>query len=388
MGQGQYTFEGYDLATGKGIYQGNFPKGTPKTEKGERILNYIQNVWSHKLIDLVVENADGTTSIIQAQFDPDYDEKGNRQTDASKMMGGNRHGNAHERRVTLDLADDYYQIASEAKYNYSKKEEGKTSDTHEDVEAWHYFVNEILYKENGETKIAPYAVTINVKERGDGSFVYSFNAEEQQKFDAEQQKRQRTRRTLHADVNQTGITGKANALPSANSIRNKDRGVNKEISDITPKLDDSQNSMGRSFNELVQSQRGEIPNIMPKLDPAAKTQQAAQNAAEMQREVPDIMPKLADIGSQADATAGDPEFEAYMDSLAQDENDLTDPVTTADHLYDAKLRRLQQEEAQPESNSNIQIFFLIVLMAPFSNRETCACEMPTSAETSIWVLPS
>lgn len=34
------------------------------------------------------------------------------------------------------------------------------------------------------------------------------------------------------------------------------------------------------------------------------------------------------------------------------------------------------------------IFFLMVLMAPFSSRDTWAWEMPTSAETSIWVLPS
>ena len=34
------------------------------------------------------------------------------------------------------------------------------------------------------------------------------------------------------------------------------------------------------------------------------------------------------------------------------------------------------------------IFFLMVLMAPFSSRETCAWEIPTSAETSICVFPS
>ena len=31
--------------------------------------------------------------------------------------------------------------------------------------------------------------------------------------------------------------------------------------------------------------------------------------------------------------------------------------------------------------------FLICFKALFSNRETCACEIPISADTSIWVLP-
>ena len=34
------------------------------------------------------------------------------------------------------------------------------------------------------------------------------------------------------------------------------------------------------------------------------------------------------------------------------------------------------------------MFFLICLMAFFSRRETCACEMPISRATSVWVRPS
>lgn len=98
--------------------------------KGERILNYINDVWSKSPITLRIEK-DGSTRYIEAQFDPDYDPSGNRLTDASKLMGGNRHGTSSEQRVTLDLADDYYQIASEAKYNYSKDETGKELTTHE-----------------------------------------------------------------------------------------------------------------------------------------------------------------------------------------------------------------------------------------------------------------
>lgn len=206
-----YSFEGYDEKTRKGIYQSNFPKGTPKLAKSQRILELIQNVWSKKPIDLVIQNEDGTTRTIQAQFDPTYSEDENIRTDASKLMAGNRHGTSSEQRVTLDMADDYYQIASEAKYNYSKPETGKDSATHQGVLQWHYFVNDILFQEYGEKEMTPYRVTINVKERNDGQFVYSFNAERQ-----ESKKGSSTRRTLHADVNQTAESGKANAQPDIN----------------------------------------------------------------------------------------------------------------------------------------------------------------------------
>ena len=42
------SFQGY-AEDGKGKYRGNFPKGTPKKAKSEKILNYIKNVWSKNL---------------------------------------------------------------------------------------------------------------------------------------------------------------------------------------------------------------------------------------------------------------------------------------------------------------------------------------------------
>ena len=54
---------------------------------------------------------------ILAKLDPTIDKSQNTPTDASKIAGGNRHGNHTEQRVTLDLADDYYQIASDSTYN-------------------------------------------------------------------------------------------------------------------------------------------------------------------------------------------------------------------------------------------------------------------------------
>lgn len=216
-------FKGYDAKTGKGIYESNFPKGTPKAAKAQRILNYIQNVWSKKPIRLVVEKPGEAPREIMARFDPTYDQGQNIPTDASKLMGGNRHGNASEQRVTLDLADDYYQIASESGYNGFKEETGKDSPTHDNVKEWHYFVNDILFQEYGETETAPYRVTINVKERSDGSFVYSFNAEREDK-------RPSTRRTLHADVNQTATSGEANAQPSTDIVDQGGENVNTQTS--------------------------------------------------------------------------------------------------------------------------------------------------------------
>lgn len=174
---------------GKKIFQSNFPKGTPKAAKSERILGLIQNVWSKKPISLVISNGE-TSRTILAQFDPTIDENKIIPTDASKIAGGNRHGNHTEQRVTLDLADDYYEIASDAKYNYSKKETGKKLNTHNDVNMWHYFFTEIYFMEQEGDSYTPYTVTVNVKEKDDGDFVYSFNAE----------KESSTRQTLHADV--------------------------------------------------------------------------------------------------------------------------------------------------------------------------------------------
>ena len=220
----QYSFRGYS-EDGRGIYESNFPKGTPKRAKGERILRYIQDVWSKKPITLRIEDQNGIR-YIEARFDPEYDDKHGYQSDASKLMGGNRHGTSAEQRVTLDLADDYYQIASEATYNYSKPETGKTSLPHQDVRNWHYFVNDILFQEHGETELVPYRVTINVKEKENGNFVYSFSAEKQKE-------ELNTQRTLHAAVTPT-VESESNAQLFDSSIAKNEKNVNRQYSLNTP----------------------------------------------------------------------------------------------------------------------------------------------------------
>lgn len=224
----KFSFEGY-AEDGKGKYKSNFPQGTPKKAKGERILKYIQEVWSKKPIRLKI-NEDGVERYIEAKFDPTFDESENIPTDASKLMGGNRHGTAAEKRVTLDLADDYYQIASEARYNYSKDETGKENPTHKDVSRWHYFVNDIYFAEYDSKEYAPYRVTINVKEKSDGEYVYSFSAEKQREFD--------TPRTLHAVVND-GNNPDANVKLSDNKVTQNTPIVKNNIS-----KDDTNNSEG------------------------------------------------------------------------------------------------------------------------------------------------
>jgi len=107
-------------------------------------------------------------------------------------MGGNKHGNSTEKRVTLDLADDYYKLASEALHNYTKDEVGKTTTPHLGVKRWHYLVNDIYFAEYGEKQLTPYRVSINVKEKDNGHYFYSFSAEKSGETT--------TPRTLHAEV--------------------------------------------------------------------------------------------------------------------------------------------------------------------------------------------
>lgn len=240
-GNTKYSFQGY-AEDGRGKYQSNFPKGTPKTAKSQRILRYIQDVWSKKPIRLKI-NEGGIERYIYAQFDPTYDESKNEFNDATKLMGGNRHGTSSEQRVTLDLADDYYQIATESTYNYSKDETGKEHPAHKDVKKWHYFVNDIYFAEYGSKEYVPYRVSINVKEKSDGNFVYSFSAEKIRGQDAPQ--------TLHAAVNE-GENPNANDL-SSNPIKPQSgNGVNTQYMQdgekysVSPVLDAEETVQGQS----------------------------------------------------------------------------------------------------------------------------------------------
>lgn len=258
----KYSFEGYS-EDGKGKYKSNFEKGTPKFSKAETILKYIQNVWSKKPIRLkITEN--GESRYIEAKFDPTYDEAGNIVTDASKLMGGNRHGTSSEQRVTLDLADDYYQIATESKYNYSKDETGKDNPAHKGVKKWHYFINDIYFAEYGSDEYKPYRVSINIKERADGDYVYSFSAEKQEKSG--------TPRTLHAVVNE-GETPNANAQLSNNKIPQSDTVVKKYYMQH-----DEKNSKSNHKNSVTPASEAETIARLAKEGRSAEYIQSRVNA--------------------------------------------------------------------------------------------------------------
>ena len=246
----EYSFKGR-AKDGKAIYESNFSKGTPKSAKSQRILEYIKNVWSKKPITLLISNGE-TSRTILAQFDPTVDESQNIPTDASKLAGGNRHGNHTEQRVTLDLADDYYQIANEAIYNYSKEESGKDSVTHSGVKIWHYFINDIYFAEQGEKELTPYTVTINVKEKDNGIFVYSFNAEKTKEIS--------TRQTLHAAVN----TRKgANGELFIDSIPDKNEKVNPKSQKNSGKVSYSMKDSSSLMQGVTEALRREAAKEFP-----------------------------------------------------------------------------------------------------------------------------
>ena len=293
-GEAKHSFKGYDEKTGRGIYESNFPLGTPRKAKAERILSLVQNVWSKMPIDLVIEE-DGKKRNIQAQFDPTYDPSGNTPSDVTKLMGGNRHGTASERRVTLDLADDYYQIASEATYNYSKEETGKSSAPHENVRQWHYFINDILFQEHGKTEMEPYRVSVNVKERSDGQFVYSFSAERQNE-------RLSTRRTLHADVNQTAESGEANAQPDRSIPQPGEKSNEKfSLKGTRDMLDAVKELMERADREAGWTEaefRREVDQIAKRIygsqvEQAKEQAKARDKAGQQRRSAADLRRKIA-----------------------------------------------------------------------------------------------
>lgn len=239
---------------GRSMYEGNFPMGTPKSAKSSVILEYIQNVWSKKPIQLDVVGEDGTRRKIMAQFDPSYDPTGERKGDASKIAGGNRHGTSAEQRVTLDLGADYHSILSESSYNYSKEESGKATFAHNGVKTWHYYVDEIYFAEKGTKDFKPYTVSINVKEKDDGAFVYSFSAEKGE-FS--------TPGTLHAPVD-SPVSGTADAKLSMDMVTQGGVNVNREDARKS-----SRDSAGNALTEAQQryfadSQvRDEDGNLIP-----------------------------------------------------------------------------------------------------------------------------
>lgn len=156
---------------GRTIYKTNYETHTPKAVKQQDIINLVQNVWSRLPIELnIVKN--GKTVPILARFNPNLSER----SDLSKIAFGNRKGNASEKRMTLDLASDLYSIAEEAQYVKSKAETGKNNPAHKNVSQWHYFITNLVYRDENNQDIDCY-MNIDVKETNEGNWFYSFAIE-------------------------------------------------------------------------------------------------------------------------------------------------------------------------------------------------------------------
>ena len=167
-GDVKFSYKG-KTEDGRSIYKTNYVKGTPKSVKQQDLIELVQNIWSEKPITLdVIRN--GKPQKIVAQFNPELTER----SDLSKLAFGNRKGTASDQRITLDLASDFYQIAEESKYTKSKEETGKKDNpAHDGVFNWDYFVTNLIYQDENDNNIECY-MNIDVKEKSDGHFFYSF----------------------------------------------------------------------------------------------------------------------------------------------------------------------------------------------------------------------
>ncbi len=156
---------------GRGIYKSNYPANTPKVIKQKDIIRLVQDVWSQKPIQLQILK-DGKMREITVSFNPELTER----SDLSKIAFGNRKGNGSEKRITQNLSSDFYHIAESSNYVRSKQETGKNNDAHMDVSEWHYFVTDLVYVEDDGSEIECH-MNIDVKERKDGDWFYSFAIE-------------------------------------------------------------------------------------------------------------------------------------------------------------------------------------------------------------------
>lgn len=133
----------------------------------------------------------------------------------------------------------------------------------------------------------------------------------------------------------------------------------KEGTDITPRLTDEkgrtyeerQNSMGRSFTELVEEQRraaNGAPLLVDERGRTTEERRAAETAGE---------PKVPDLAAESGqrAVSGDSGTDGYLDALAESGEPLRDPITPSDRIYEAKMDRLQREEAPPERGGGTRI---------------------------------
>ena len=182
-------------------YKSDFGSDMTVEEKKTYMYRLITDVWAKKPLQLTILQ-DGKERQITARFDG----KANGERFAGKMAYGNRRGNRTERLITLNLANDIWEIANESRYENSKGEFKQTR-MHESSERWHYFVNAINYVDDAQPgRNGVYDFNLDVMERDDGDFVYTFSLKK--------------RRTDAPRTFTAGVDGKnaADAGSSKNSI--------------------------------------------------------------------------------------------------------------------------------------------------------------------------
>ncbi len=227
----KYSMVGYG-ENGLKTYKSDFSSDMTATEKQQYLYSLIKSVWSRKPLQLTILQ-DGKERSISARFDGES----NGQEFAGKMAFGNRRGTRTERLISLNLADDIWEIASESTYDASK---GGIKETlaHDGSERWHYFVNAINYvDEQQPSRNGVYDFNLDVMEREDGNFVYTF---------ALKKRRDNAPRTFAAGVN--GNTA-ADANSSENSIRSPEQKSQEKFS----AAEDTEDSLKAAQFEVIRN---------------------------------------------------------------------------------------------------------------------------------------
>jgi hypothetical protein len=250
-------------------YKSDFGSDMTVEEKKTYMYRLITDVWAKKPLQLTILQ-DGKERKITARFDGEA----NGERFAGKMAYGNRRGNRTERLITLNLANDIWEIANESRYENSKGEFKQTR-MHESSERWHYFVNAINYVDNAQPgRNGVYDFNLDVMERDDGDFVYTFSLKKR-RTDAPRTftagvdgKNAADADSSKNSISKTGETVKGKFSASARQASERDK---QNLETVSAMLDDGS---GRGvFKDAVFLRN---PRLMQKLiDEREKTQTAA-----------------------------------------------------------------------------------------------------------------
>lgn len=250
-------------------YKSDFGSDMTVEEKKTYMYRLITDVWAKKPLQLTILQ-DGKERQITARFDGEA----NGERFAGKMAYGNRRGNRTERLITLNLANDIWEIANESRYENSKGEFKQTR-MHESSERWHYFVNEINYVDDAQPgRNGVYDFNLDVMERDDGDFVYTFSLKKR-RTDAPRTftagvdgKNAADADSSKNSISKTGETVKGKFSASARQASERDK---QNLETVSAMLDDGS---GRGvFKDAVFLRN---PRLMQKLiDEREKTQTAA-----------------------------------------------------------------------------------------------------------------